>query len=415
MIILSDKQPFAQGGNRYVFVHPQDSNKCIKILQPHRLSKFVRPYYKFPRNLRGLNHYDDNLREQKGYRYVDSIPQQHDAYKHIPHYYGLVKTDIGYGSVSQLMRDYDGNISKTLRQYLQGFVAGTEDKTYIDHVNELKSFIREISFISKKLTPQNILSVRINEHQRRLYIIEGFGTQEWIPLVRYVPFLKKRKIERTLHAFDKRIDVEFSLIKNTVILSANDYFAAGRTRRCYVSPQNPSQCLKIVIPGSDGLKLRNKKYRRLFPASRYNPNMIEWRCYQKVEKMNDETLWQHIPRCYSFVNTNIGQALVLELLCHADGSISTPLIQRIQQGVDESLLSAYNEFLDFIRRSGFYTTEVNNINCVRLPDGSERLYFVECRYRRPGLTFIPAIRRRRLERIIQTRIYPAFNKYAKQK
>jgi len=32
-IILSDKQYFNKGNNRHVYIHPDDPNKCIKILK----------------------------------------------------------------------------------------------------------------------------------------------------------------------------------------------------------------------------------------------------------------------------------------------------------------------------------------------------------------------------------------------
>ena len=39
MIILSDASPFAEGGNRKCFVHPDNPNRCLKVVHPGLLEK----------------------------------------------------------------------------------------------------------------------------------------------------------------------------------------------------------------------------------------------------------------------------------------------------------------------------------------------------------------------------------------
>ena len=39
MINLSDATPFAEGGNRKCYVHPNNPNRCLKVIHPGMLEK----------------------------------------------------------------------------------------------------------------------------------------------------------------------------------------------------------------------------------------------------------------------------------------------------------------------------------------------------------------------------------------
>lgn len=188
-------------------------------------------------------------------------------------------------------------------------------------------------------------------------------------------------------------------------------FAEGRTRRCYIHPDNSDLCLKVVIPGMGAeVKQKKKLHRRLFPSSFYDPNFNEWRGYCRAEKAGNLALMRHIPRYYGFSETDLGKALTVQLLRHPNGVIGTPLIERLSQGFDDSLRQAFTELKNTILDTGCYTTDVNNLISIRLEGGDERLFFAECKYRRPGMTIFPPLRRRRMRRIL-TRLERSLVKY----
>ena len=66
MIKLNDLIPFAKGGNRMCFIHPDNPNRCLKVTHPGILTKIrkSKPWYK---QLRSIESFDDNLREQNAY------------------------------------------------------------------------------------------------------------------------------------------------------------------------------------------------------------------------------------------------------------------------------------------------------------------------------------------------------------
>ena len=67
MIDLSGSTPFAEGGNRKCFIHPAQSDRCLKVIHPGLLEKIIKnkPWYK---KLRSKDSFDDNLREQEAYK-----------------------------------------------------------------------------------------------------------------------------------------------------------------------------------------------------------------------------------------------------------------------------------------------------------------------------------------------------------
>ena len=66
MINLSDAAPFAEGGNRKCYVHPNNPNRCLKVVHPGLLQEIKKnkPWYK---RFRSIDSFDDNLREEKAY------------------------------------------------------------------------------------------------------------------------------------------------------------------------------------------------------------------------------------------------------------------------------------------------------------------------------------------------------------
>ena len=66
MINLDGVQPFAEGGNRRCYVHPENNYRCLKVTiqDQSKIAKENAPWYK---KFRSESTFDDNIREQKAY------------------------------------------------------------------------------------------------------------------------------------------------------------------------------------------------------------------------------------------------------------------------------------------------------------------------------------------------------------
>ena len=141
MIDLSGSTPFAEGGNRKCFIHPTQSDRCLKVVHPGLLEKIIKskPWYK---KFRSKDSFDDNLREQEAYKQKALLANNSEVWKHIAKWYGMVETSIGMASETELIKNND-QIAETLENYL--FSNGLTDEIKI---NGLKASLNSLVILS---------------------------------------------------------------------------------------------------------------------------------------------------------------------------------------------------------------------------------------------------------------------------
>lgn len=202
MLTLTDKQPFARGGNRLCYVHPENSKLCVKVRRPDFTLEDRRRKKGFPKNLRPLSAFDDNLEE---YREMQFLEQHFGdrAFQHISRCYGFVDTDMGKGLVSELIRNPDGRIAVTLKQYLW-------DHGLTDQVRQvIEAFIDFWTFElipSRDLLLHNIVVEMDSDAPRRLVVIDGLGATGLLPFQWHPRFFRARRVNSKIKNFRERID-----------------------------------------------------------------------------------------------------------------------------------------------------------------------------------------------------------------
>ena len=176
---LKDREPFGKGGNRLCFVHPNDPEKCIKVRRPDFSLEQRRKKKGFPKNLRPLSSFDDNLEE---HRTMHALNERFGEvlYEHVSRCYGFESTDMGAGLCSELIRDADGLISITLKQYLWDW--GLTDE--IDAaIGVLERWLCSYGVPTRDLLLHNLV-VQQNADRSvwRIVIIDGVGSSSFLPL-----------------------------------------------------------------------------------------------------------------------------------------------------------------------------------------------------------------------------------------
>ncbi|SEA10499.1 PhoP regulatory network protein YrbL [Desulfuromusa kysingii] len=202
MILLKSIAPFAQGGNRLCFVHPQNKDLCIKVRRPDFSLADLRRKKGFPRNLKPLSAFDDNLEE---YKVVHALEKNcgPSIYKHIYRCHEFVDTDLGLGLVTELIRDGDGRVSVSLKQYLweQGYPSVCQQA-----VETLTDFWLAQVVPSREILTHNIVVQRDNSGNiSRLVVVDGLGSATLIPFKWMPSILQKRKIKAKIYRLNGRI------------------------------------------------------------------------------------------------------------------------------------------------------------------------------------------------------------------
>ena len=204
MIDLKGITPFAMGGNRMCFVHPCNPNRCLKVIHPGLLEK-IKKSKSWYKRFRSLESFDDNLREQEAYNQKALQKDDPDLWTHLAKWYGMTDTNIGMASETELIIN-DEQIAETLETYLYREGITEEIKFAIE---EFQNWLKKHLILTKNLIPHNLV---ISWHNEKIIIkvIDGLGSQAFIPLPNYSSFFAKRYVKRRIQLMWSRIHWDLS-------------------------------------------------------------------------------------------------------------------------------------------------------------------------------------------------------------
>lgn len=198
MINIQPSDLIGKGVHRECYIHPKNADQCIKIVY------------------RGGE--AETVREQKSYRY---LAKRGISWEMLAKFHGSIDTNLGTGAVFDLVRDYDGSISKTLDTYFK-----LTDETTISYSNivqclcELKHYLLEYNIITMAFKPKNILYKRLSHTTGRCVIVDNIGNSDFIPICTYNKFLGNKKILRKWDRFEKALYKEYpnnTKLKNSLL------------------------------------------------------------------------------------------------------------------------------------------------------------------------------------------------------
>lgn len=204
MINLNDQLPFAKGGNRMCFIHPNHPEICLKVVHPGLLEKIKKekPWYK---KLRSVDSFDDNLREQEAYKQKALQNTDPNIWLHLAKWYGMIETTIGVASQTELIKNED-EIAETLENYL--FREGLTEEIK-ESIDEFHSWLREYLVLTKNLIPHNLV-LKNQNNKKTIKIIDGLGSQAFFPLPKYSTIFAKKYINRRIELMWSRIKWDLS-------------------------------------------------------------------------------------------------------------------------------------------------------------------------------------------------------------
>jgi len=198
MLELSAATLVGKGLHREVHVHPDDDSKCVKVVV-----------------LRGE---EETRREQAYYRFLQ---RRNIDWISLPQFYGNEETNMGPGAVFDLIRDDDGQVSKTLAFYLDNLSSTPELVESISQaLIKLKRDLLEQNIITMTLKPKNIV---VQKHRDRLrcLIIDNIGNSDILPISSYVRFFGRKKIERKWEKFKGLLSKKFTNQSNAKKIISN--------------------------------------------------------------------------------------------------------------------------------------------------------------------------------------------------
>ncbi|MDL2329398.1 hypothetical protein LJC71_06590 [Desulfosarcina sp. OttesenSCG-928-A07] len=189
-LIILDKPLFIGAGvNRECYRHPENSDLCIKVVVGHGGKRESRV-------------------EQSAYRRLEKRGISWDM---LSRFYGMASTNKGQGTVFELIRDRDGNISKPLSYYI-----GAPEQTALHGdglsraIPALKHYLLHEEIITTALKAQNMVYQKFGDTEGKLVIIDDIGNTDFIPICNYLSWAAQRKIRRKWERFELRLKTRYA-------------------------------------------------------------------------------------------------------------------------------------------------------------------------------------------------------------
>lgn len=172
MLTIDSNLYISSGIHRDVFVHPKQPDKCVKIERPDVAKT--------------------NAVEARYYR-------KHNGCAALPRYYGFCNTNLGQGLIVELIKDFNGQISKTLRRHLSEHDLGLSE--YYDLLSWLEQqFIAE-SILVHEIGLNNLLIRQNLDGSMTPILVDGFGPRRINRKTIFkliFPFLARRKTRKEI-------------------------------------------------------------------------------------------------------------------------------------------------------------------------------------------------------------------------
>jgi hypothetical protein len=187
MLNLESSSLIARGLRRECYFHPVDENKCVKIVV--------------------AGDHKETVREQSYYRLLE---KRAISWRMLARFYGNIDTDRGKGAVFELIRDYSGDVSRTLEQYLSA--NNEKDLNYQELFRTLpllKQYLLKWKIVTMSLKPQNIVYQKIDESEGVLVVIDNIGNSDFIPICNYVDCMAIRKINRIWQRLEDSLAADY--------------------------------------------------------------------------------------------------------------------------------------------------------------------------------------------------------------
>jgi serine/threonine protein kinase len=187
LIQLSDDLIIGEGRDRICYEHPAIHEQCIKISKKSdKQSKREMHYFSFLKN------------------------KNTDLSK-ISMFLGVVETNKGLGYAFDLIRDNDGNVSKTLLQSLNAKEFTIQDIKL--QLSSLKEYLITNKICVRDISPSNI-SCQKTLDSINLFIVDGVSNANANPLTIRFQRLINASIDKAWKGLDRKLArIESSLIK----------------------------------------------------------------------------------------------------------------------------------------------------------------------------------------------------------
>ena len=185
MITLDFKNIIGEGTARVVYEHPDDDQKCIKVVTQDKLQLKKRR-----RGLKALffplSSFDPTQTEITLVRKLERRIGE-NIFKYIPRFYGTVDTSAGKGSIFERVG------KENLETYLKTHCFDAKLEKKLISIRDF--FIQKRIHFSDWRESNFVIQENADKSDYNIFAVDGFEYTELIPITR-IPYFSKKKMTR---------------------------------------------------------------------------------------------------------------------------------------------------------------------------------------------------------------------------
>lgn len=187
MLNLSPDLLIARGYHRECYQHPEDKDRCVKIV------------------VHGGT--EETRREQAYYRLLE---KRLGDWRGIARFHGNVDSNLGSGAVFDLIRDEDNSVSRTVSQYLENpELLPLHREGIIRALVEFRNYQLKNNIQTMSLKPWNFVYQLNHDTRGKIYLIDSLGNADFIPICSFSEFFGQRKIRRKWLKFIRLLEQHY--------------------------------------------------------------------------------------------------------------------------------------------------------------------------------------------------------------
>jgi hypothetical protein len=164
-----------------------------------------------------------------------------------------------------------------------------------------------------------------------------------------------------------------------ICLADKEIVFEGLHRTCYVHPDDKNKILKVMTLGKrpDERRKNAPFFKKFRPLHCFDENLKDLKAYRSLAKKSDG-VWEHFPKCFGLVETDLGNAICMELIRGNDGQIAPTVFDYlIKNGLNHDIKNAINAFCSFLLNSLIVTHNLKLKNLVIKKDIDYQIYMVD--------------------------------------
>lgn len=197
MINLNDSLFIAKGSHRAIYRHPENDEKCLKVVIKGSLEQRRKNNKKWYKRLRKLSTFDETYKDLQAYQ---KLGADKEKLKHIPRFYGMVETSFGSAMFLDLIINEDGTPARSLASHLE---SGEDRGKLREALVELGKYLIDHAIAVRDFSIHDVMARESLDGEIKLFIVDGLGGSEFIPLSKIPHFARHKAIRRANRFFGK--------------------------------------------------------------------------------------------------------------------------------------------------------------------------------------------------------------------